>query len=183
MPKAAAFHERELSRNGLSQLLSSRDQHRLTETCAQRGSAQKDHLFLSETRRPLTKNTLTLLFARLSTRAGVTEKHISPSMLRDTFAVCYLQAGGDLGTLQEWLGLEDPVSVNRYQHLNEQLSEKYKLQESPTGCATRCEGEVTWLDKRVQGSHFLAGEGRGIAPVSRKHHGNEGQSQATSLVS
>ena len=39
-----------------------------------------------------------------------------PSLLRDTFAVRYLQAGGDPCTLQELLGLQDPVSVKRYQH-------------------------------------------------------------------
>ena len=34
-------------------------------------AAEKDHLFLSETRRPLSVNGMTLLFARLRKRSGI----------------------------------------------------------------------------------------------------------------
>jgi site-specific recombinase XerD len=79
------------------------------------GRTGEDALFFSETRHPLTVNATSLIFTRLNTRAGITGKHISPSMLRDTFAVRFLQAGVDPGVLQKLLGLEDPVSVKRYQ--------------------------------------------------------------------
>jgi site-specific recombinase XerD len=36
-------------------------------------------------------------------------------MLRDTFAVRFLQEGGNVRALQEQLGLEDAVLVKRYQ--------------------------------------------------------------------
>jgi site-specific recombinase XerD len=77
---------------------------------------EHDPLFLSERCKPMTPNLVTQLFHRLSLRAGITEQWITPSMLHDTFAVQYLQAGGNLRALQEHLGLEDAVSVKRYEH-------------------------------------------------------------------
>jgi site-specific recombinase XerD len=56
-------------------------------------------LFLSERNQPLTPNAVTLLFPRLSSRAGTRGKGVSPSLLRDTFAVRYLQKGGHPKTL------------------------------------------------------------------------------------
>ncbi len=75
---------------------------------------------LHTTRSPLTKNSLTFLFIRLSQRAGFTTKPICPSMLRDTYAVRFLQAGGELSVLQEQLGLADPASVRRYRRFCEE---------------------------------------------------------------
>jgi site-specific recombinase XerD len=40
-------------------------------------------------------------------------------MVRDTFAVRYLQNGGHLETLQEMLGLNELASVKRYQRFSE----------------------------------------------------------------
>src|SRR5258707_1300672 len=53
------------------------------------------------------------------------------SMLRDTYAVRYLQAGGDSRALQDLLGLEDVASVKRYQHLSDQLREGQKRRGHP----------------------------------------------------
>lgn len=78
-------------------------------------SGAHDPFFLSECCKPMTPNLVTQLFHRLSLRAGITEQWITPSMLRDTFAVRYVQAGGNLRALQEQLGLEDAVSVKRYE--------------------------------------------------------------------
>lgn len=75
----------------------------------------QETLLLTELRHPLTKNSLTFLFLRLNQRAGFTTKPICPSMLRDTYAIRFLQAGGDLHVLQEQLRLADPASVRRYQ--------------------------------------------------------------------
>jgi len=113
-----------LGPHSLPALLTYVDQYRLAQGGAPSGKSEEDHLFLTETLHPLTAMTITQLFLRLNERAGFTDKHISPSMLRDTFAVRHLQAGGDRGVLQELLGLEDPVSVKRYQRLYEQLREE-----------------------------------------------------------
>src|SRR5439155_19746077 len=65
----------------------------------------RDLLLLTERRHPLTKNSLTLLFLRLSQRAGLARESICPSMLRDTYAIRFLLAGGKLAALQEQLGV------------------------------------------------------------------------------
>jgi site-specific recombinase XerD len=84
--------------------------------------SEHDPLFLSECRRQMTPNLLTQLFNRLSMRADITGKPVTPSMLRETFAVRFLQAGGSMRALQEQLGLEDAVSVKRYQLFCDQLN-------------------------------------------------------------
>jgi site-specific recombinase XerD len=88
----------------------------------------RDQLLLTEQRRPLTKNSLTLLFVRLSQRAGLTRTPICPSMLRDTYAIRFLQAGEKLAVLQKQLGVADLVSVKRYQRFCEQRSEEREAQ-------------------------------------------------------
>ncbi len=70
-------------------------------------------LNLSETCRPLTKSAIALLFGRLRKRARITSKHVSPSLLRETFAVRYLQAEGDPCVLQELLGHTDQATSTR----------------------------------------------------------------------
>lgn len=86
-------------------------------------------LLLTELRHPLTKNSLTLLFSRLNQRAGFTTKPSNPSMLRDTYALRFLQAGGDLRDLQEQLGLADRASVRRYQRFcDQQRREEQRVQ-------------------------------------------------------
>jgi hypothetical protein len=93
------------------------------------GSVEEGHLFLSEWYRPLTDNTLTLLFDRLKKRAGISKKPVSPSVLRDTFAVRYLQAGGEPEALRDLLGLRDLAALKRYERLNAQKSENEQQQE------------------------------------------------------
>jgi site-specific recombinase XerD len=111
--KGAKERQIPLRENWLRHLLRYLDQHRLKNAADQ---AKEAPLFLSETRQPLTPNAITLLFLRLTTRAGMTGKGISPSRLRDTCAVRFLQAGGTLRALQEHLGFEEAVSVKRYRH-------------------------------------------------------------------
>lgn len=81
------------------------------EELAEWGSAGEDHVFLSETRQPLTKNGVELLFKRLKERAGITGKRISPHILRHTFAMNYLLKSNDPFSLQELLGHEDLHTV------------------------------------------------------------------------
>ncbi|GHO84087.1 hypothetical protein [Dictyobacter formicarum] len=49
--------------------------------------------------------------------------------MRDTFAVRYLQAGGEPETLRKLLGLKDMVAVKHYQRLSAQMVEKEKQKE------------------------------------------------------
>jgi site-specific recombinase XerD len=79
------------------------------------GITGSEPLFLSERHQPLVPNTITLLLARLHRRAGLTEQQISPTMLRDTFVVRYLQAGRSPSQLRKVLGLDAKTPVVRYQ--------------------------------------------------------------------
>ena len=121
-----------LGNNCLRNLLYYLDKHRPDEEeLADWGSAGEDHFFLSETRTPLTKNGVTLLFARLRKRAGITDKRISAHILRHSFAVRYLVLGNDPFSLQELLGHEDMTTVKNYMHMNDETIQAQKRKYSP----------------------------------------------------
>lgn len=121
-----------LGQNCLRHLLYYLDHHRPEEEeLAEWGSSGEDHLFLSETRLPFTKNGMTLLFARLKKRAGITGKRVSPHILRHTFAIRYLVGGGDPFSLQELLGHEDMATVKIYMRMNDETIQAQKRKFSP----------------------------------------------------
>ena len=100
----------------------------LSEAHAEAG---EDALFLSERRLPLTPNAITLLFVRLSSRAGMTGKGVSLSLLRDTFAVRYLQQGGHPKTLQQPLGLASRAAIKRYRDAARSLPHQISMTGAP----------------------------------------------------
>jgi site-specific recombinase XerD len=104
------------------------DQARLTPAWEPAVPEVRDRLLLTERRHPLTKNSLALLFKRLSLRAGFSRTPICPSMLRDTYAIRFLHAGGCLVTLREHLGVTCLSCVKRYQHFCEQRQEERQAQ-------------------------------------------------------
>jgi site-specific recombinase XerD len=121
-----------LGNNCLRNLLYYLDKHRPDEEeLADWSSAGEDHLFLSETRTPLTKNGVTLLFARLRKRAGITDKRISAHIFRHSFAIRYLVLGNDPFSLQELLGHEDMTTVKNYMHMNDETIQAQKRKYSP----------------------------------------------------
>jgi integrase/recombinase XerD len=73
-----------------------------------------DPLFLSEQRARLTKNGFTQLFQRLCTRAGLEDRRLTPTMLREMFALRFLQTGGPPKALQRLLGLAECTPITRY---------------------------------------------------------------------
>jgi len=121
-----------LGANCLRNLLYYVDRHRPEEEeLSIWGSAGEDHLFLSETCLPLTRNGMTQLFARLRKRAGITNKRISPHIFRHTFAIRYLVLGNDPFSLQELLGHEDMTTVKNYMHMNDETIQAQKRKYSP----------------------------------------------------
>ena len=121
-----------LGQNCLRNLLYYLDKQRPDEEeLADWGSGGEDHLFLSETRTPLTKNGVTLLFARLRKRTGITDKRISAHILRHSFAIRYLVLGNDPFSLQELLGHEDMTTVKNYMHMNDETIQAQKRKYSP----------------------------------------------------
>ena len=108
------------------------DRHRPEEKELEEwGSLGEDHFFLAETRKPMTKNGVTLLFARLKKRAEITGKRISPHIFRHTFAIRYLKLGKDPFSLQELLGHEDMATVKLYMHMNDDDIQEQKRKYSP----------------------------------------------------
>jgi site-specific recombinase XerD len=130
-----------LSPPGRDQVRSYLEQYRCKSGSVAGGRAGEEYLFLTETYQPFTKNALTLLFARLKTRAGFTDASICPSLLRDTFAVRYLQAGGTVEDLGTQLGLRDLAILKRYV------------------CAARPSSEVKLSEKSVQTQASAPGQG------------------------
>jgi integrase/recombinase XerD len=121
-----------LGQNCLRNLSYYLDKHRPdAEELAEWSSAGEDHLFLSETRQPLTKNGMEMLFKRLRTRAGITDKRVSPHILRHTFAMNYLIKSNDPFSLQELLGHEDLTTVLNYIHMNDTILQEQKRKYSP----------------------------------------------------
>lgn len=111
--KGATVRRLTLGHEGLRHLLAYLDNYRLgAAACGAR--TDEDSLFLSEAGRPLTKSGITLLFDRLRKRAGITRKGVGPTLLRESFAMRYLQAGGDLSTLWELLGQKESASFHLY---------------------------------------------------------------------
>jgi site-specific recombinase XerD len=121
-----------LGNNCLRNLVYYLDRHRPgEEELEEWGSAGEEHLFLAETRTPLTKNGVEMLFSRLRMRAGITDKRISPHILWHTFAVRYLVLGNDPFSLQELLGHEDMTTVKNYMHMNDETIQAQKRKYSP----------------------------------------------------
>jgi len=72
---------------------------------------------------------LTEPFGRLRKRTKMTEEQVTPSLLRETFAVRYLQVGGEPEALRAMLGLTGMESVKRYEQISTQKIEDESQQE------------------------------------------------------
>jgi len=77
-------------------------------------STECDKLFLSPSGKPITANTIKLVFSRLSKSSGVERLHAH--LCRHTFAINYLLNGGDIFSLREILGHTTLEMVNHYLH-------------------------------------------------------------------
>ena len=73
-----------------------------------------DKLFLSLGGKPITVNTVKLVFSRLAGSSGVNRLHAH--LCRHTFAINYLLNGGDIFSLREILGHTTLEMVNHYLH-------------------------------------------------------------------
>jgi site-specific recombinase XerD len=101
-----------LGQQALGHLLVYLDDYRLPSVAGgEQADGNEEFLFLSEAGRPLTKSGVNLLFVRLRERAGITRKGVTAALLRESFAMRYLRAGGDAGLLPEVLGQQDCTSL------------------------------------------------------------------------
>ena len=75
------------------------------------------YLFVSRTGRKLTREMVWKIVRKYARRAGV-EKHVSPHVLRHSFATHMLENGADLRTVQELLGHESVSTTQIYTHVD-----------------------------------------------------------------
>lgn len=115
-----------LGQQALGHLLAYLDDYRLHLAAGE----NEEVLFLSETGHPLTKSGVNLLFARLRERAGITRKGVTAALLRESFAVRYLRAGGDVCLLSEVLGQKDCASLTSLLHDSNEIRENEKRKRS-----------------------------------------------------
>jgi len=76
---------------------------------------QKTPLFVKDALTPIKYCTVKQLFRKLKTRSGI--PRLRAHLLRHSFATRYLQAGGDIYSLQQILGHTSLEMVKRYVHL------------------------------------------------------------------
>lgn len=87
-------------------------------------SGDCDNLFLSREGKPITVNTIKLMFSRLARASGV--KRLHAHLCRHTFAINYLMNGGDIFSLREIVGHTTLDMVNHYLHFTStQITEQH----------------------------------------------------------
>jgi len=88
--------------------------HYIEKVRSQSYGSDCDKLFLSRGGKPVTVNTVKLIFSRLAKSSGVNRLHAH--LCRHTFAINYLLNGGDIFSLRESLGHNTLEMVNHYLH-------------------------------------------------------------------
>jgi site-specific recombinase XerD len=86
-----------------------------------RRHAGGDPLFASRGKQPLTRNGVTMIFARFRTRVGISEEALAPQVLLHSFAFRYLLAGGTPHGLQALMGYEGLAPIRQYLRWHHQL--------------------------------------------------------------
>ena len=88
-------------------------------------NCEHDYLFLSQSGKPITVNTVKLVFSRMAKTSGVERLHAH--LCRHTFAINYLLNGGDIFSLKEILGHTTLDMVNHYLHFtSSQITDQHR---------------------------------------------------------
>lgn len=103
-----------------------------------------NNLFLTQGGKPITVNTIKLLFSRLAKSSGVERLHAH--ICRHTFAINYLLNGGDIFSLREILGHTTLDMVNHYLHFT---SSQITAQHHKYSPVDRLYDQEKWAQKEV----------------------------------
>ena len=88
-------------------------------------SPDYNNLFLTRGGKPITVNTIKLIFSRLAKSSGVGKLHAH--LCRHTFAINYLLNGGDIFSLKEILGHTTLDMVSHYLHFtSSQITDQHR---------------------------------------------------------
>ncbi len=124
---------------------------------------EHDHVFLSLDGYPMTRNSVECVIRRLRDASGVSKLHAH--LLRHTFAVNFLAAGGDLETLRRILGHESLEVTKRYlsglqaAQVRAMYDEFSPMDRMEVGGGERRFGQRGIVSKRVKGTNILAKTG------------------------
>jgi len=94
------------------------------------GRGRDDHLFLSRIGKRLSRQSIWKMIQKYTAVSGI-KKHISPHMLRHSFATHLLEGGAELRGVQEMLGHADISTTQIYTHINKDRLRKVHKQYHP----------------------------------------------------
>ncbi|MBO0780211.1 MAG: tyrosine-type recombinase/integrase, partial [Ktedonobacteraceae bacterium] len=127
-----------------------------------RRHAGGDPLFASQGKQSLTTNDVSMVFARFRKRARISDTVFSPQVLRHSFALRYLRAGGNPWELQELLGYEGMAPVRQYlRWYNQLLHEQTQPEREERG------GSVTERTTPLGSRPDEEGRGEKIVPCKK----------------
>jgi len=90
-----------------------------------------DHVFLTRSGHPVTKDRLEAIVERYGNKAGITGVRVSPHTFRHTMAVTFLRNGGDVFTLQRILGHSSLEVLRGYVNLAQSDISRVHQRNSP----------------------------------------------------
>ncbi len=101
------------------------------------GKRTTQALFLNRLGGRLTARSVQTMLSRYAKQAHIEAEHVTPHVMRHTFATHLLDGGADLRTVQELLGHAELGTTQIYTHVSQAQSRKVYLKGAPSRAAGR----------------------------------------------